>query len=235
MRAEVQQERVKLNVTDNGPGLDKKIAARIFEPGFSSSGEEFRGIGLAGSRQLLECFDARLVTGPESPAGAHFVMDLPLAPAPRAIAEEKCGPQGEPGDRPTGFRVLVVDDEPGVRDMLTDLLTEMDCLVASFRDAREALAGFSPGRFGLALVDQTLPGRSGLELAARLRELDRSLVIVLISGWGQEEMLATADPAIVDQTAVKPLEWVRLNEILDKGSRLHRKRRQAGAENLPKG
>ncbi|MEN8005966.1 MAG: ATP-binding protein [Candidatus Krumholzibacteriota bacterium] len=227
--ASARQGRVTLSVTDNGPGLDKDLAGRIFEPGFSSSGEEFRGVGLAGSRQLLKCFDGRLDLDSEQGIGARFLVDLPRIDRVVHAAEEKNRGETEPGSRPAGFPVLVVDDDTGVRDMLTDVLTELDCRVTPFRDAHSALEGFAPGKFGLALVDQSLPGRSGLELASLLRKQDQSLVIVLITGWGREELLAGADKAIVDLTATKPLEWKRLNEILDKSADLLRQRRLAGS------
>lgn len=228
--AAAHKGRVILSVTDNGPGLDKEVARHIFESGFSSSGEDFRGVGLAGSRQLLKCFDGRLNLGPKQEVGAQFLVDLPQVDEVPRIDVEKSSQDPEREPRPAGFPVLVVDDETVVRDMLTDVLTELDCKVAAYRDANSALEGFAPGEFGLALVDQSLPGRTGLELASLLREQDRSLVIVLITGWGQEELLARVDPAIVDQTATKPLEWSRLNEILDKGAGLNRRRRMAETE-----
>ncbi len=220
--------RVVLTIADNGPGLDKETAHRIFEPGFTSSGGEFRGIGLAGSRQLLKCFDGRLDVGPDQEPGAQFLLDLPrMEPTPEKAGTGTSRSDGQES-RAVAFPVLVVDDEPAVRDMLSDVLTELDCRVTVVRDASSALDRFVPGEFGLALVDQSLPGRSGLELAALLRERDPCLVVVLITGWGQEETLAAADPAFVDLTATKPLEWTRIIELLDKGERLNRQRRDAG-------
>jgi len=228
--ATAKPERVVLTITDNGPGLDKSTAHRIFEPGFTSSGSEFRGIGLAGSRQLLKCFDGRLDLGSDQVRGAQFLLDLPrIQPAPAEVPVGSFGPAGKES-RPASLPVLVVDDEPAVRDMLTDVLTELDCRVVAARDAKSALDGFLPGAFGLALLDQSLPGRSGLELAARLRELDPCLAIVLISGWGQDELLTRVDPAIVDMTATKPLEWTRIIELLDRGESLNRRRRNSGSE-----
>ena len=222
------QGRVVLTIADNGPGLDKETAHRIFEPGFTSSGGEFRGIGLAGSRQLLKCFDGRLDVGSDQGPGAQFLLDLPrIEPAPEKVGTGSSRADGQES-RTVSFPVLVVDDEPAVRDMLSDVLTELDCRVTVVRDASSALDRFVPGEFGLALVDQSLPGRSGLELAALLRERDPCLVVVLITGWGQEETLAAADPAFVDLTATKPLEWTRIIELLDKGERLNRQRRDAG-------
>ena len=223
------QARVVLTIADNGPGLDKETAHRIFEPGFTSSGGEFRGIGLAGSRQLLKCFDGRLDVGPDQGPGAQFLLDLPrMEPVP-VKSGSRASRDDEPGSRPVSFPVLVVDDEPAVRDMLSDVLTELECRVTVVRDANSALERFVPGEFGLALVDQSLPGRSGLELATVLRERDPELVVVLITGWGQEEVLAKVDPAIVDMTATKPLEWTRIIELLDKGERLNRQRRDTGS------
>lgn len=212
-------ERVILTVADDGPGLDKETARRIFEPGFTTHEGEFRGIGLAGSRQLLKCFDGRLNISPHRGPGAMFMLDLPRVQPP----PEKDTPK-EPigGDRlqVAGLRVLVVDDEPSVRDMLGDVLAELKCEVACAGNAAKAIEIFKPGGFDLAIIDQTLPGATGLNLASDLRERDARLVVALISGWGQEEVLAGADPAVVDMVATKPLEWKRITEILDKAAGL---------------
>ena len=228
IQTEVGGGRVALTVSDNGPGLDKETARRIFEPGFTTSGNGLRGIGLAGSRQLLKCFDGRLDLGHSRTTGAVFVVDLPCSEAALDHTGAAANPAGAGPSVNAAAAVLVVDDEPAVRDMLTDVLTELGCRVTAVRDAQAALDVFRPGLFSLALVDQTLPGQSGLELAAQMRERDRCLVVVLISGWGQEKILASADPAIVDLTAAKPLEWTRIIDILSQGEILNRERRNAG-------
>ncbi len=227
IEAEGTRDRVALSVTDNGPGLDQETACRIFEPGFTTSGNGLRGIGLAGSRQLLKCFDGRLDMGHSRGTGAAFVLDLPRIEPVSRKAEAGTSPIGVGFSVDSRVAVLVVDDEPAVRNMLSDVLIELDCRVTAVRDAQAALDIFQPGDFNVALVDQTLPGQSGLELAARLRKRDRCLAVVLITGWGQEKILASADPAIVDLTAAKPLEWTRIIDILSQGEILNRERRNA--------
>lgn len=217
--------RVVLTVADDGPGLDNETARRIFEPGFTSHEGEFRGIGLAGSRQLLKCFDSRLDLGPIQGPGARFVLDLPRAAPPPSRTEP--AQKTVQGFRTMGLKVLVVDDEPAVRDMLSDVLTEFKCEVITARNASEALTEFSHGGFALAILDQTLPGRTGLDLASDLREQDEALVVVLISGWGQKEVLATVDPALIDMTENKPLEMKRIKDILVRASGLHDQRKSA--------
>ena len=213
-------ERVILTVADDGPGLDNETAERIFETGFTSHQEEFRGVGLAGSRQLLKCFDGRLDLGPQQVVGARFVLDLPRVAAP-PVSPTVLPRKVAMDHKAAGLKVLVVDDEPAVRQMLGDVLAELGCRVVTARNAAEALVEFDQGEFELALIDQTLPGKSGLDLAAGLRERDGHLVVVLISGWGQEEVLAGADPAIVDMTDNKPLELSRIRDILARASGLH--------------
>ena len=214
--------RVRVTVADDGPGLDNETARRIFEPGFTSREGDFRGIGLAGSRQLLKCFDGRLELAAGQEPGAAFVLDLPRAAAPPTGSAE---PVASAAAAAAGLDVLVVDDETGVREMLTDVLTALGCRVTAARDATEGLEAFGRGGFDLALLDQTLPGRSGLDLAGALRERDPHLVVVLVSGWGQEEVLAGADPAVVDLTAYKPLPWNRIREILAQATGIHQQRK----------
>jgi CheY-like chemotaxis protein len=214
--------RVRVTVADDGPGLDNETARRIFEPGFTSREGDFRGIGLAGSRQLLKCFDGRLELATGHEPGAAFVLDLPLAPPPPSGPAEPAAPTAAG----TAVQdVLVVDDESGVREMLTDVLTTLGCRVTAARNAAEGLEAFGTGDFDLALLDQSLPGRSGLDLAGDLRERDPHLVVVLVSGWGQEEVLAGADPAVVDLTADKPLPWERIREILAQAAEIHQQRK----------
>jgi hypothetical protein len=59
--------------------------------------------------------------------------------------------------------------------------------------------------------------------------------VTLITGWGQEEVLDSVDPASVDLTATKPLKWKRISELLDQGERLNRQRQAAGSGPTVKG
>ena len=64
------------------------------------------------------------------------------------------------------------------------------------------------------LIDLGLPGRSGLELARDLRQRDPAASMILLSGWGREQELAAADPAIIDDTGVKPIDQPDLRALL---------------------
>jgi CheY-like chemotaxis protein len=91
--------------------------------------------------------------------------------------------------------------------------------------ADPALAAVAAHRYDAALVDLSLPGRSGPELARDLRALDPALAVAVITGWGREQDLAALDPAVVDLTATKPMDLPQLRQLLDRAARLTADRR----------
>lgn len=112
--------------------------------------------------------------------------------------------------QPLGGRVLVVDDDPEIRALLSDFLAVQNFEVKTAFDAQTALALFQPGRFDALLVDFQMPGMTGLELAAAVRKQDPLIPIGLITGSSQ--MLATKEisQAGINRMFPKPFD---LNEI----------------------
>lgn len=218
-----QEDSYQLILRDTGPGIPAELRETIFVKGYTTSGDEGRGIGLAFSRELLAGFGARLALCPEDDRpGACFVLTLPILPD----GEEEDQPaRREKGVALSDFRpsVLVVDDEIAVREMMGDVLTELGCTASLARDAAEAREIFAGGAFQMAVLDQTLPGSSGLDLAGELREKAPDLVLVLISGWGQKEILDRARGADVDLVAEKPLTVDKIAELLEEAGRLARR------------
>ena len=78
----------------------------------------------------------------------------------------------EPPDD-TPVRILVVDDDEGVRDTVCDVLTELGYVAEPARDGADALDRFRPGRYRLVVTDLGMPAMNGLQLACRLRALQR--------------------------------------------------------------
>jgi CheY-like chemotaxis protein len=215
---------VRLRVADSGPGLPDDGAARVFAAGFTTSGREGRGIGLAACRQLVEAHGGTLTAVSRGGPGAVFTLTAPTA---GAGAREASAPAPAPRDTQSaldGLSVVVIDDEAAVREMLSDVLGELGCRVACHRDGASALAAGAPGEAAVAMVDRRLPGMDGVELAARLRERRASLAVVVMTGWDREE--PAAPPPAVDFTARKPLGMEALQELLARAAALHELRRR---------
>ncbi|MBK7672195.1 MAG: hybrid sensor histidine kinase/response regulator [bacterium] len=220
--AEVSAGVCRVQVADSGPGLPVSDPEAVFAVGFSTSGTPGRGLGLAACRQLLAAHGASLVAARDGGPGAVFTISGPAAaPDPVAIAAPATtAPAGA-----HGLAVVVIDDEPAVREMLTDVLGELGCLVTCHRDGATALAAGAPGDAAVALVDRRLPGLGGLEVAAGLRERRASLVIVMMSGWDRDEPVSA--PAVVDFTVRKPLAMSVLQQLLAEARALHESRVRA--------
>ena len=111
---------------------------------------------------------------------------------------------------PLGGRVLVVDDDPEIRALLSDFLTAQHFEVKTAVDAQTALALFQPGRFDVLLVDFQLSGMTGLELAAVVRKQDPLIPIALITGSAKMLAAQEVSQAGITRMFSKPFD---LNEI----------------------
>lgn len=112
----------------------------------------------------------------------------------------------------TGGKVLVVDDDPVFRDLLTDLLKTTGYYVWSAHDGLAGLDALHNGPFDLILVDYRMPGMTGLEMAAFIRRSDTITPIILITGD-----CYSLDPEIVAQAGVTRLlpKPLKINEFLN--------------------
>jgi two-component system cell cycle sensor histidine kinase/response regulator CckA len=228
--AHVTGEGVLLEVADDGPGLDAVTAARIFEPEFSRGKPGGRGLGLTVCRELARAWGGNITVASEPGRGTTFAVLLPGAPcAWTAGTEQRGGGRLESAPRGPSRRVLVVDDAAEMRELLAEILAADGHAVDLANDGEMALTSHHPGEHDLILLDLSLPGISGLEVARTLRERDPEVALVLVSGWGGEA-LGEAARELVDLTVAKPLDVARVRELVDRGgAAVDRRRRDAGA------
>lgn len=223
VEAAAEDQRVHLWFSDDGPGVPPDLAPHVFAAGRTTSGEAGRGVGLAACRRILAARDASIELAPPRHGGATFVLDLPAAGRGESSAEP---PAELPGElQVSGVRVLVVDDERAVREMLTDVLREWACQVTAVADGAAARAAVAAGTVDVALVDQNLPDGPGAELAAHLRGQDPALGMVVMTGVDRAGTLAGLVGGPVDATALKPMDLDELRRLVAAAADLARSRR----------
>jgi two-component system, cell cycle sensor histidine kinase and response regulator CckA len=174
-----------LDVSDTGIGMDAATRARIFDPFFTTK-TAGRGLGPAAVLGIVRAHHGALKVYSELSKGTTFKLLLPLTSA-------DVSPDPWANRSPTPWRgegtVLVVDDEPMVRDVAQAILQRLGLTVTLAPDGEEAIRLFTedPDRFGAVLLDLTMPRVSGAETFRRIREIRSDARVILMSGYNEDE------------------------------------------------
>ena len=185
--AAVGDEEACLAVEDNGEGIPEAIRERIFEPFFTTK-EAGRGtgLGLAVVHGIVTSHRGRIEMASTVGKGTTFRVVLPrVASAEEPSEAEPPGDLGEPA-RGSGERVLVVEDEPGARDGLRDLLGTLGYRVEAVGSGEQALGLVGGPPFDLLLTDLMLPGASGAKVARQMKTHWPALRVILMSGYTED-------------------------------------------------
>jgi signal transduction histidine kinase len=175
-----------LTVSDTGVGMDEATRRRIFEPFFTTKDAgKGTGLGLPIIYGIVQQHQGYVTVYSEPRQGSTFKILLPLRPGAAAVREEASRRQALRGGRET---ILVVDDEPSVRQYLEMFLTSLGYAVLLAQDGQEAVEIFRErGRqVDLVLMDIILPRRNGQEAARAIRECASGAKIVFTSGYPAE-------------------------------------------------
>jgi signal transduction histidine kinase len=208
LRAASEGGAVVLRVQDNGRGIAPELLAVVFDMFVQGNrpidrSEGGLGLGLTLVRTLVELHGGTVTAHSGGPGqGSEFVIRLPLAAAPTPLVTAD---SATPSSR-TGRRVLIVDDNPDVVEVLAELLRMSGHEVAVAHDAPEALRLAGPFQPEVAVLDIGLPVMDGYELARRLRLGDPALRLVALTGYGQAEDRARSRAAGFQEHLVKPID-----------------------------
>jgi signal transduction histidine kinase/CheY-like chemotaxis protein len=179
---------VSIDVTDTGTGIPPEIAAKIFEPFFSTKPQgQGTGLGLSTVYGIIKQSDGYIFAnhGPGG-RGTTFSIYLPGRPRPAEVKPERATALPSPDPVPAGQRVLLVEDEPSVRAVFARGLERMGCLVTIAGDAMSALAIMREGeQFDVLVSDVMMPGIDGVELAFEVSRMRPDMGIVLMSGYAE--------------------------------------------------
>ena len=204
---------LRLSVSDTGCGMDATIQARVFEPFFTTKAPgEGTGLGLSVVHGIVRSHQGAIRLSSEVGRGTTFDVYLPAISAPPQQASVDPGliPRGR------GERILFVDDELPIVRLGEQMLRQFGYAAEGESRVWEALARLErePDAYRLVITDQTMPGLTGLEFAARIHALRPDLPIVLASGYGIELTPERIHAAGVREVLAKPYTLTTLAAIV---------------------
>jgi CheY-like chemotaxis protein len=174
----------RLTVRDTGPGIDSAIIDRIFEPFFTTKGPGAgTGLGLSVVHGIIQSHDGAIRVRSRPGFGSIFEVYLP------ATTEETPPPSPERLDGAPvrgSERILLVDDEASLLKIGERFLRQAGYEVTTCLHPDTALELFrhAPENFDLVITDYSMPGQSGLDLGARIREVRPDLPMLICTGYG---------------------------------------------------
>lgn len=227
-------ESVIITIADTGFGMSNDVRSRIFDPFFTTKGKAGLGLGLAVSFGIIRRHSGSIEVESTEGNGTEFRITLPLAtmatdlscPEIENKSKQSFAPISvvEPGMQ---TRILVVDDEDFVRDLLREILEAEGCRVELAASGNEALQLFEAHEFDGIFTDVGMPGMSGWELAQEIRKQSEMIPIAVITGWGEAVGSDEQKAAGVDWVVAKPFTADRICELLKEIERLRNGKRRS--------
>jgi PAS domain S-box-containing protein len=223
LSARLEGSELVLRVKDTGVGIAPDMLPRIFEPFVQSNrvlhhAQGGLGIGLTLVRRLVEMHGGTVTAHSEGPGqGSEFIVRLPALPQKQPIpGPRQVGEGGEPVRAAPQRRILVVDDNVDAAESLALLLRLEGHDVRVAHDGPAALAAVEADPPDLLFLDIGMPVMNGYDVAQRLRQRPglETLVLVAMTGWGQEEDRRRSQEAGFDRHLVKPVEPDALHQLL---------------------
>lgn len=198
-------QRLWLRVADSGPGVSPDVAERIFTPFFTTKGEgKGTGLGLSVARSVAREHGGDLALEPPGAhGGASFRLSLPVSSPPPPSIASPLEAATEDEDLPA-LRVLVVDDEPEIADLMREALEHAGYEVATAESGAVALELLDEARFDAVVSDLRMADVDGARLWQVLRERHPALAARLLFVTG--DTLSVAASAFLGETGSPSLE-----------------------------
>ncbi|HKG61910.1 MAG TPA: ATP-binding protein [Pyrinomonadaceae bacterium] len=209
------RDRIVVHITDTGTGMGSDVKQRLFDPFFTTKGKAGTGMGLAVSFGIIRRHEGSIEVDSEPGRGTTFKISLPKVTQDAPAAQTDLPSEVTVSTSEDKVRVLVVDDETHVREVLIEALEAEGCEVVSAQSGEIALALFDQnnGKFDGIFTDIGMPDMTGWELVSEIRQRSKSMPIAIISGWADAISLETKNAVKADWVVAKPFDIDRISKI----------------------
>jgi len=210
-RTAMKDECALLQVVDTGTGMTEEVRSRCLEPFFSTKDEHGTGLGLGIVYGIVRRHDGSIEIESAPGKGTTISITMPLY--------REAGPPAR--QEPAGIlerkiHILVVEDEPLVREVIEVYLREDGHMIQTAANGREGLEKYRAGTFDLVMTDRAMPEMNGDVLAAEVKKINPHQPVLLLTGFGDLMSGAGEKPEGVDLVVSKPFTMNSLREAISK-------------------
>jgi PAS domain S-box-containing protein len=202
-------DRLRLRFSDTGTGMTDEVREHIFEPFYTTKGAHGTGLGLAVSYGIIERHEGTIAVESKLGKGTTLLIHLPAAEPEEAVPAADSEAVTTPS-----LSVLVIDDEPVVRDTLAAMLADLDHRVVTADGGREALTKVTSTEFDLVFTDLAMPGMDGWETAREIHKRRPELPVVLVTGYGATTTPPESEPDLIAGIIGKPFDFDQVTGTL---------------------
>lgn len=205
---------LKISIADTGHGIEKSLLTRIFDPYYSTKSDG-KGLGLASAYSIMKKHEGTIHVLSEPGQGSIFELYLPASDAKTETEND----QGQVVQMGCG-RVLVLDDEEIVRDIVGTMLISLGYEVDFVVDGESAITCYTEGikankKYDFVIVDLTIPGgMGGKEAMHHLLQLDPEIVVIVSSGYANDPIMANYKDHGFVALLAKPFSLEELSSVV---------------------
>jgi len=200
---------VFIQISDTGVGIAEETKKKIFEPFFTTKPFTNTGLGLSMSYGIVKRFGGEIEVESKAGQGAAFTITLP-------IGEDKDEEtvDSQPIKKGRRARILVIDDDEFVRNVLSRTLAQADHQVTLAEDGGKGVQLFREGAFDMVLTDLGMPGVSGWEVCRMIKEISPHTPVGMVTGWGDERHRGKMEECGLDFFISKPFDFAQILNVV---------------------
>jgi len=201
---------VFVSVSDTGEGMSDNVKRNIFDPFFSTKGVDGTGLGLSTIYGIVTRHGGKIDVTSEIGNGTTFTLQFPTTYKSKSLIEV---PDTEQETNVNGLRILVVDDEDAIRDIIEQLLSKRGYNVKTVDNGAGAIQMAESEEFDLVLCDLAMPNVFGYDVVKALNGLKKKPKIGIITGWSEDRV--SDEELNVDFYLKKPFKHSELIKHID--------------------